>query len=325
MSNIIFYNRNFSGTIPVNMDIDIERYSFHMIGGPDTATFRIQPLADKWELTKMLRYPVDILGEDGQKKWWGYVNRVTIPHGNIRVGLGLDRLYNSVKVKHLTGTTADQADVQSVREFGDKEFFIDLSNAPAADAIAYRKTYLKTHKYAVPELELSGGNDEIIMECYGWWRTLDWKYYTNTNTAPVENTTQIKNIITAVGQFIQGVILHDVSGNSSVPTRDGSNTALVYITELLNAGSDNERPMLAYVDQDRYLHIYERQDETAEYLMREDGNLETLVGNKLIEPENCIHAKWVKVKGVPDVLGGISAMRPFFIERAEYVEEGNIS
>jgi hypothetical protein len=318
--NIVFYNRDFTGTVPLNLDIQIERYSHAMIGGPDTATLKIRPTSDKWELTKLLRCPVEIYGEDGGLKWWGFVDRVVIPHGKIRVGLGLDELYNSVSVKHQSGTTSASLDTQSVGEYGTKEYFINLSNAPEADATAYRATYLEAHKYAVPELELSGGGDEIVMECYGWWKTLSWKYYTDPSTDPVENTTQITNMVTSCGQFIRGVVLHDLAGIATTPTRDGSNNALVYITELLNAGSVNARPMLAYVDKDRYLHVYERIVETAEYIMRDDGNLETLLG-KIVQPENCVSAAWVSVKGVPDTLGGISVMRPFFIDRAEYVEE----
>jgi hypothetical protein len=318
--NIVFYNRDFTGAVPLNLDIQIERYSHAMLGGPDTATLKIRPTSDKWELTKLLRCPVEIYGEDGGLKWWGFVDRVVIPHGQIRVGLGLDELYNSVAVKHQSGTTTASIDAQSVGEYGTKQYFIDLSNAPEADAIAYRATYLETHKYAVPELELSGGGDEIIMECYGWWKTLSWKYYSNAATVAVENTTQISDIVTSCGQFIRGVVVHDVAGSATTPTRDGSNNALTYITELLNAGSANARPMLATVDKDRYLHIYERIAETAEYIMRNDGNLETLLG-KIVQPENCVCAAWVRVKGVPDTLGGISVMRPFFIDRAEYVEE----
>ena len=291
-----------------------------MIGGPDTATLKIRPTSDKWELPKLLRCPVEIYGEDGSLKWWGYVDRVVIPHGKILVGLGLDELYNSISVKHQSGTTSAALDAQSVGEYGTKEYFIDLSNAPEADAVAFRATYLETHKYAVPELELSGGNDDIIMECYGWWKTLSWKYYADPSTDPVENTTQITNMVTSCGQFIRGVVVHDEAGLATTPTRDGSNNAQVYITELLNAGSMNARPMLAYVDKDRYVHVYERVIETAEYIMRDDGNLETVLG-KIVEPENCVSAAWVRVKGVPDTLGGISVMRPFFIDRAEYVEE----
>jgi hypothetical protein len=172
----------------------------------------------------------------------------------------------------------------------------------------------------VPELELSGGQSQIIIECYGWWKTLAWKYYTNVATSAVENTTQVSDIVTACGQFINGTVVENTAGMTSVPTRDGSNNGLAYIMELLNAGTTNARPLLAYVDKNRYLHVYEQIAETTEYIMRPDGMLETLQG-KLVEPENCLNAVWVRVKGVPDTLGGISAMRPFFVQKAEYVEE----
>jgi hypothetical protein len=347
--NIIFYHRDFSTMIQPKLNINVERYAFHMIGGPDKATLRIDPTADKWELTKLLRCPVEIYGDDGGLKWWGYIDRVTIPHGVIRVGLALDELYNTITVKYDGGTTDPATDVQSVTEYGSKEFFISLPNATLAEAEAYRDTYLATHKYAVPEIELSGGQPEIVIECYGWWHTLAWCYYTNEETDPVENSQQIADIVTACGQFVQpeaiiephtltidwsnGEVIQwsngesiewsigsEAAGLSSVPTRDGSNTALAYIIELLNAGSTNARPLLAYVDRDRYLHVYERVDETTQYIMRDDGRLETLLG-KLIEDENCLHAVWVRIKGVPDTLGGISAMRPFFVEWAEYQED----
>ena len=319
MSSIVFYNRDFTGTISLDADIDIERYSFHMLGGPDTATLRVHFLAEKWEMTKLLRCPVEIYGADGGIKWWGYVNRVTIPHRKIRVGLGLDELFNSVSIKYSGGTTSANVDTQSTTEYGTKEFLINLGNAGQTDAENYRNTYSANHKYAVPEIDLSGNEDEIIVECYGWWKTLEWKYYSNASETAVENTTQISAIITACGQFIAGTIIETTSGLTTVPTRDGTNTGLAYITELLSAGTSNARPLLAYVDKNRYIHVYERIAETTEYIMRDDGQLETLLG-KLVEPESCIHAAWVRVKGVPDTLGGISAMRPFFIERAEYIE-----
>ncbi len=339
---VVFYSRDFTYKIPYNFDLRVERYSHAMIGGPDKATFKIRADADKWELMKLLRCPVEIHGADGAVKWWGYVDRVTLPHGVNRIGKGLDEMYNSITTKHATGTLAASVDAQSAAEYGEKEFVINLSNAPAADAAIYQAIFLEKHKRPVQELELSGGGDEIIMECYGWWQTLGWCYYTNAAVAPVENTNQIRAMVSSCGQFIEGVIADTSlgipiqwtngdtiqwsdgqiiewsgggtsSGMSSVPTRDGSNTALSYIVELLNAGSVNIRPMLAYVDKFRWLHVYERSAESIEYIMRNDGNLETLLG-KLVEPENCLSAVWVGMKNAPP-----KAIEPFFIERAEWV------
>lgn len=319
MANIIFFNRDFTGSIPLNIDIDVERYSISQIGGCDKATLKTPVTADKWELIKLLRCPVEVYGEDGGIKWWGYVNRVIIPHGKLRVGLGLSGLYNKVDVAYTDGT-ATSSDTQSVAEFGTKEFYINLSNATQTEGENYRDTYLANHQYAVPEIELSGGNEEIVIECNGWWQTLGWKYYTQADTGAVENTTQITDMVTSCGQFLNGVVIENTSGLTSVPTRDGTGTALNYIIELLNAGSSNARPMLAYVDSRRYLHVYERPAERTDFIMRDDGKLETVLG-KLVEPENCLAAIWVKLKGTPDVLGGVNVLRPFFIERAEYVEQ----
>lgn len=319
MSNIVFYNRDFTRTTPLNAIVELERYSHHMIGGPESATLHIKQNVDKWELTKLLRCPVEIYGADGGMKWWGFVNRVTVPHGRMRVGVGLDELYNSVSIKYLDGTTTAVLDTQSTTEYGTKQFYVDMSGVSQTEANNYSNTYLSTHKYAVPEIELSGGGGDVVVECYGWWKTLGWKYYSNTSTTNIDNALQVSAITTSCGQFIQGVIIEAYAGVTSNPMRDGTNVGLTYIEELLGAGSSNSRPMLAYVDKDRYVHIYERIAENAEYVMREDGNIETLLGRR-IEPEQCLTAAWVRVKDVPDILGGISAMRPFFIEHAEYIE-----
>jgi hypothetical protein len=350
-SNVIFYNRNFLGTVSINLDIEIERYSFSMFGGPEAATLKGQTLADKWELIKLLRCPVEIYGDDGGVKWWGFVNRVVIPHGKLRIGLSLDELYNSVDVKYSAGTVSALHN-QSATEYGEKEFFIDLGAATLAEAEGYRNTYLEEHKYPIPDIELSGGQIEIVIECRGWWQTLAWKLYANPSTTLVENAAQIADIGAACGQFINGVVVQpytlsidwnngtpitynnnesvtwnansDAGGIASNPYRDGSNTGLAYIMEILNAGSSNARKMLAYVDKNRYIHVYERSAETTEYIMRDDGKLETLFG-RLVDSKDCLHAVWARVKGVPEMQGGLSAMRPFFIEHAEYVvskEEG---
>ncbi len=326
-----------------------------MIGGPEAAFFRVQPLADKWELAKLLRCPVEIYGDDGGVKWWGYVNRVVIPHGKITLSLGLDDVHNAVTVRYKDADTATAIDAESKNEFGRKEFFINLSNADATTATNERDRYLHEHRYPITSNELSGGQGEIKIECLGWWKTLDWMYYTNASTVAVSNITQMRAIIAATGQFINGVLESEITdpitwdsgegitwddGESidwdtgteafaltSVPSRDGSGTGLSYLIELLNAGSSNVNPLLAYVDQSRYLHIYERRAEPTgsqfpDYIMREDGRLENLLG-RIVEDQNCINAVWVKAQGVPDTSGGLGSFRPFFIDRAEYIIDNN--
>ena len=126
--------------------------------------------------------------------------------------------------------------------------------------------------------------------------------------------------IVACGQFIRGVIVEDLAGFSSVPKRDGRNTGLNYINELLNAGSVNGRRMLATVDKNRVVHIYEQKPEDPELLVNNDGNFETLL-ERPIESQNCTHAVWAKIKGVPSTVNrGMTAMGTFFVDRSEYIE-----
>lgn len=121
---------------------------------------------------------------------------------------------------------------------------------------------------------------------------------------------------------MRGTLIENVSGIDSNQYRDGTQNALTQILELMNAGTTAIQPLLAKVDKDRYLHIYQRQAESPEYLMKNNGQLETLLGQE-VKPSYCINAAWVRIKDIPDMLGGLSAMRNFFIESAEYDVEND--
>lgn len=324
--NVVFRNKDFTTKIALPQPVTVERYSWNMIGGPDKAYLQAPNDGDAWELTKLLRCPIEIWGNDGQPHWWGFVNKVTIPHGNrMAVGMGLDAMYNRVMADWSTGTdsgtTTAALDQLSENEFGRKAKKLSVQNANETQAGKVRDLYLAEHKYPRPELEFSGGRNYVAIECLGWWQTLDWRYYTNTGTDNVEDTAQISAIITADGQLLGGTVIENTSGITSLETRDGKQTGLSYIKELLEAGTSNIRPLLSRVDVDRYLHIYERAVEpsegTADYVMLPDGNLETNVG-AYVPPEKCVCAAWVSVKGVTSPLVGMTQMRPIFIESAEY-------
>jgi len=319
--NTIFYNKDFSKTAAQPpADFIVDRYSWNMIGGPQTAYLKAKPNADKWELMKLLRAPIEIYGDDGDIVWWGFVNRITIPIGDQqRLGLGLNELYNYIVVTYNQGDTAAGSDTNSINEYGQKEKFINDTIATQTQGEAKRDLYLLDHKFAKPELEFSGGNDDVSIECYGWNTTLGWKYYSDDTTSNTANETQIESIVTDAGQFLAGTIVEGASGLTSTPLRDGTNTALFYINQLLSAGTSNTQPYLSVVDKNRYLHVYERaaQPLSPEYLLRDDGKLITPLG-RVVPDQECKVGAWVKPKGVPSVLGGFSAMSMFFIESAEY-------
>ena len=317
---VVFYNRDFSGRLPVSGTVAVDRYSKNMIGGCKDAFLSVAQSADTGELMRMLRCPVEIYGDDGGIKWWGYINQVSIPNGTEqRIGLSLDELYNSITARYSSTATAATTNAQSILEYGTKEFSLYVSNADATQAAAARDLYIAEHQYPRPEFIFSGGSQTVEIECLGWFDTLGWEYYSDADTTNTVNTTQIVNIVTGSGQFFNGTIIEDAAGISSNEYRDGTGTALGYVNQLLNAGTSNGLPLLAYVDKARYLHVYERSTEptTPDYLMRDDNTLETLIGEAVL-PQDCITAAWVNLKNITSSAFGLSTMRPFFIESAEY-------
>ena len=318
--SVVFYERDFGNKITVEAEISVDRYSWNMKGGPERATLKALVKSDKWSLMKLLRCPVEIYGINGKVPvWYGYVNKVSIPHGASMVGKGLDEMANYVDVYYGSEFLGAASDAESISEYGQKEKQLSLYNATEAEATQAQSIYLAERGYPRPETGLSGGSDEIEIECYGWWESLDWKHYLNASESNVEHTTQIDAIVTSAGQFIADVLIEDTAGITSNEERDGRSGAGYLVEQLLDAGTTNIRPLLAYVDKDRYLHVYERDAKPnvtdAPYLLRDDGNIETKLGS-LVVPQECKVGVWVWVKGVPAALESI--MPPFFIERAEY-------
>jgi hypothetical protein len=323
---VVFYERDGTQKPSINLPISVERYSWNAVGGPEKAYLTIPENADMWELLKFLRCPVEIYGGDGRLNWWGYVNRVSIPRGEQRVGLGLDSLFNYVSFKYNTATTSASSDAVSITEYGQKEKLLYDPNIGQPGAERSRDIYLASNKYAHPEIEFAGGQDTVRIECYGWYQTLDWKYYTHTSTGNVSDTTQITAIVTAAGQFIAGTIIEDGSGLTSDDGRDGSQTALYYVNQILNAGTSHFRPLLSTVDRNKYLHIWERDKEppegTPKFSLTKDGGLVTPTDD-IVPPEWCISGAWVQVKDVPISAKSTMSLHSVFVQRAEYRADVN--
>jgi len=321
MIKATFYNRDYSNALtpPGAKGIVVERYAKSAIGLCKNAYLTIPSTADNWELMKLLRCPIELYGDDGGLKWWGFVNRVTIPIGEVqRVGLSLDEMYNYVIARYASTATAAASDTQSIAEYGQKEISIYVSNSDATQAAAARDLHLQEHQYPRPEYDFSGGSQDVSIECKGWYDTLGWQYYSDSDQTNTSNTDQISAIVTAKAQFLNGAIIEDAAGVSSNEYRDGTGTSLGYINQLLGAGTSNGLPLIAYVDKNRYLHVYERTAEptTPDYIMRSDNTLVSLVGQKILA-QDCTVGVWAGLKDVSS-LTGMSSMRPFFIESAEY-------
>ena len=264
---IKLYNRSFVA-MPTDSRIPwrVDRYSNHIFGGPKAATISAPVTVDKWEATKLLRCPVEITNEDGQVVWWGMVNKVTIPHEEKQVGLSLDRMVNRANVQYtevnenttvagITAQTGWADEVVSQNEFGVRERLLSSKAQSLTQATALRSTQLSLYSKPIPALEMGNGS-RVVLECIGWWDTLDWKYYQNTTASLVETTTQASAIVTSCGQFLTQTLILNASGVQTNQARDENlRTGLTEIEAILKAGDSTGRMMTATVTKERALHI----------------------------------------------------------------------
>ena len=280
MTKAIFYNRDFTDRLPLpaGARATVERYENNMIGGPKTAIVRILRTADRWDYRKLLRCPVKIQGADGKLKWWGMVNSVIIPQGDQRFGYSLDSMFNYIQIRYGQDSLTEAAsDAVSIAEYGQKELITRSYDLTGLEAAQLRGVQLAKKSQPQKEIEFTGGDNDVIIECIGWHDTFRWKNYTNTTESNVSNTTQISTIATATGQFIQGVLIENAAGVVSNQARDARD-GLSCINELLQAGTSNNRPLLAKIDEERYFHVYEQSAEPPaggepDYIMRSDSRL----------------------------------------------------
>lgn len=138
-----------------------------------------------------------------------------------------------------------------------------------------------------------------------------------------ETTRQIEEVVEAEGAFFSGIEVMDVSGVHSSPYRDGDNTALSTVLELLKSGTSSGQRLLTRVSRERVLEVYEEPeyDEGAVKLFVEaDGRPVDRWGNRMLA-HTCPVARWCGLKDVVPATLDMALMADpghFFVERAEF-------
>ena len=183
---LTLFNRNFSDMIvQPELEFTIDRYSWSVKGGPLTAT--IQAKGSREELFKLvnhLRAPVEIINELGEAVWWGYLSELTIHLSGINYGVDLETMFNNVAVAYtdqdIRFTTQWSGDADSIADYGQKEILLSKSDVTEADALQCRDTNLANTKFPIPTVKFSSGDVETAtLTCKGWYKTLEWRYYSN--------------------------------------------------------------------------------------------------------------------------------------------------
>jgi len=146
----------------------------------------------------------------------------------------------------------------------------------------------------------------------------------NFKLSSTEDTAiQIKNIVTAAGEFITAVDLDCYSGLPISQFRDGDGLALYEVEEMLKMGTSNFRRMLATVDINRRVRIYEEPTNDNPYLISKKGELRDALDNP-VRAEQCPVGVYARLKDViPGSLDTSKLADPslMFVDEAEYTPD----
>ncbi len=304
------------------------RYDWNAMGGPRWAEISASGVQmDLLRLLGWLRYGVTVRNALFQPVWWGYVHAVEVQAGDSRYGATLEEMYNRVAVAYsfvapgsatvgTRQTTAWAEHAASIAEYGAREILASTDGATQAQAENVRNRLLSEHQYPLM-LPMSGGTRSQLI-CYGWWRSLDWRYYANGATNNIETTTQLATIIgSGAGQFFTGMDIVTPSGLSTSEYRAGDNTALDVATTLLRAGTATGTRLLATVTPERRLRIAAEPAATGAALkLLPNSQITDRFGNPLAAGLLPV-GQWVAHDNAPQVSAVVS-LSPLFVEAAEF-------
>lgn len=188
-------NRDFSPCAPTRIDLQVEKLTWKAQGGPSAAWISGKTQDTGWGIQAaqwaqdVLRRPVDIIDQTGEKAWWGTIQRVEVQHGGFSLVYDLAELANRVCVEYWqreaqlewTGVktfTSWVDDLDSQRLYGIKEHIFRLGSMDEMEALQARDTLLTQHSLPRPHLKSlpqHSSGVQVRLECRGWWETLTWK------------------------------------------------------------------------------------------------------------------------------------------------------
>lgn len=242
-----FYGRDLVGQAGVaapvgEVTFSVERLTWRAMGGPKLAQVRARGRReDVWGLLNLLRCPVLIYDETAKSKWWGMAKSVEVQESGVSVKVSLDSMANRVRVYYGSlsgaGIIGEQAvtdwveDTDSSGEYGDKERQGHLSQATDEQAEAYAAAILGRVKYPVASYSFESLQEvSALIECMGWWDTLEWVFYEQLNG---------KEGYEDVGYGVQS-LGKGTSGTGISFGKGMSGTNIAFSVEVVNEGTEEE-------------------------------------------------------------------------------------
>jgi len=190
MIQVRFLQRNLIAEqiLPAGLTVEVTRYTKTVFGGCDKAEIEITGEPERlFELINYLRDGVEIYDENGNQVWWGYVQRVEIPHERVQIVVDLDEMQNKIAIAYnlisaggntvgIRGTSPWIVEEDSIAKFGIKELLESGGSMNAVEAISMA-TRLR-NELCFPRVYVVSNQNAATarIECYGWWHTLGWRY-----------------------------------------------------------------------------------------------------------------------------------------------------
>lgn len=206
MFTVKIYKRDFTAQLALDgLTLLPRSYTFLDEGGPEQAQIDVTGgREDLWELVELLRCPVEILDEDSEVVWWGFLSQAEIHDGAMVDAVSLEGMYNRLALAYTEttpgvstpgdrATTAWSQDEDSVTTYGTRENLLSRPQATpleAANALAYE---LAQRKYPIPVTTVSSSLADPPfgkLVCRGWWDTLGWTYYSRAGGLEQNANTQ---------------------------------------------------------------------------------------------------------------------------------------
>lgn len=204
------------------------RHRILAVGGCDTASFTLAVIPSEAEhiFEDWIGNAVNFFGKNPVLPvWQGMISRITYEYGNIKFSRSLEEMANNaISVYHsraagTINTTTATSLPASIATYGQKQITIDALGQQSS-SLLQRVTNLAAARLAVRSYPQSSsvfstqsGEARLLIECIGYYRTLDWELYYNTTTGTVTLSTILADVITGL---TNGTIFFDNSDTSGI-------------------------------------------------------------------------------------------------------------
>jgi hypothetical protein len=181
-------NRDFTPYLERHWDtLTVDRYSKSALTGQLKATLTATGLDEEiWRFIETLRCSVKLHDTETAKVVWvGFISAVEIISSTgVKYTVDIETMANTVSVMYdyidVEYNTGTDTHTESIAEYGIKERLLSASEVNVDEAESVRQGELDRSHYpggALPEFGGCNPESRAVIECSGWFETLNWRYY----------------------------------------------------------------------------------------------------------------------------------------------------